>query len=93
MGAGLAGERGDPLGLVAMAFYGVLFVVGALRWDELVAWGKEHPVADRIVLAPLVFFAAALVTDLPLAVCGVIAVIAAAALVLVDLGRRRGTAT
>jgi hypothetical protein len=93
MGAGLADERGDPLGIAAVVFYGVLFVVGALRWDELVAWGKRHPLADRMLLAPLVFFGAALLTDLPLAACGAIAVIAAAALVLVDARRRRGTAT
>ena len=90
MGAGLANERGDALGLVATAFYATLFVIGALRWDGLVAWGKRHPVADRALMFPLAFFAVALFASVPLAVCALIA--AAATLVFVAVGPRRRAA-
>jgi hypothetical protein len=90
VGAGVANERGDAVGLPAAAFYAGLFAIGVLRWDELVAWGKRHPVADRAVMAPLMFFTLALLTELPLLACAGLGVLAAVLLVVVDALRRRG---
>jgi hypothetical protein len=92
MGAGVANERGDPLGLIAAAFYAVLFCTAVLRWRDPLAWGRAHPLADRALMAPLTFFAAAFLTDLPLWVCAAIGLAAAAVLVLVDVRRRRAGA-
>jgi hypothetical protein len=86
IGGGLADERGDAVGLAAAGFYATLFAVAALRWDDLVAWGKRHPVADRSLILPLAFFTVALLTNFPLLVCAAIAL--AGTVVFVVLGTR-----
>jgi hypothetical protein len=82
MAAGMDDERGGVMAAAAFALYGSLFVWYVLDGDGMRAFSRAHPVADRMLLAPLVFFALAMLTNLPLLACGAIAVACAAAFVL-----------
>jgi hypothetical protein len=86
IGAGMANERGDALGLIAIPVYAGIFISG-IFWR---AWLREHPLVDRAFAAPIFFFAFAFLTNLSLAVCAALGVTAAIALAVV--AQRRGPA-
>jgi O-antigen/teichoic acid export membrane protein len=85
IGAGIANERGDALGLTAIVAYAAIFLAGVFRRD----WLRAHPSVDRAAAAPIFFFTAAFLTNLSLGVCAAIGVAAAVALVLMARRRER----
>lgn len=87
VGAGIANERGDAVGLIAIPVYAAIFLVGLFRTD----WLRRHPWVDRAAAAPIVFFTLAFLTDLSLWVCAAIAAAAAVAMALVSRSRENSS--
>ena len=88
----LGDERGVVVGLVAAVVFGPLFVLGAFRRRELIAWSQAHPNLDLLWPPAIFFLAFAGWSDWPLWVCGAAALgggVAMAAVAVV--GRRRRT--
>ena len=88
-------RRGAALGVVATVF----FVGGSVWWvaspSRAMAWSRRHPALDALAAAPLMFFALAIFTTMPLLACAAGGVVAGAALagVRAILDRRRGFGT
>lgn len=84
-------RRGAVAGLVALVIYGVGSAHTVLRWDKTIAWSKDHPFLDGLLVVPLLFLALAYLTDLGLLLCLAIAACAGVALMPLQhwLRRRR----
>lgn len=84
-------RRGAVAGLVALAVYGVVFAVIAVKQEAVSRWSKTHPVLDSALIAPLAFLALANVTGLAVVTCALIS-LGVWLLVLPLVHRRRASA-
>lgn len=82
-------RRGAAWGLAAFAIHGVVFAVAAFKHRETLAWSRQHPKLDSLLLVPLVSLALASFSDLGSAVCVAIGVSAWALLLPLVLSRRK----
>ncbi len=76
-------ERGAAMGLAAAGFFAMFFGASVRRGEPLGGRLRAHPLLDGSLLAPVTFFAAAILTDRSLAACAVAGVVAGAALLAV----------
>ncbi|GAB3074451.1 hypothetical protein GCM10027080_17560 [Pedococcus soli] len=72
---GIASKRGWAVGGLAAVLYGGLALLFALRPEGVRSWSRRHPTLDRAFLGPLVLFAVAYFTSLPLWLCVLIGVV------------------
>lgn len=82
-------KRGTIVGVIALVAYGGIFVLGAFNHAALLRWSRRHVALDALAMALLVFLALAYLTSLPLWLCALAGLAAAAALVPVAVRRRR----
>ena len=87
--AGLFAKRGVAVGTAAVIVYGLLTVPVLLRWDQVTAWSKRHPLLDSLVIIPTLFLALAYITRLSIVICVLIALGAGSLLVAFAFVRRR----
>ena len=66
-------ERGGFVGLVALATYVPLVVAWLRRPEESKAWSRDHPWLDSLLIVPLAFVLVAVLDDIPLVTCALIA--------------------
>ncbi|WP_405143431.1 hypothetical protein OG589_38225 [Sphaerisporangium sp. NBC_01403] len=64
----LTEKHGPVLGVLAGIVYASLALV-PLALDQVTSWSKAHPFLDSLILLPLLFFALAYLTQLPLIAC------------------------
>jgi uncharacterized membrane protein (DUF2068 family) len=83
-------QRGAVVGVVALAVYAGIFLMGAFGHDALLGWSARHVALDALLIVPLAFLALALCTGWPVGLCVLIAVAAGAVLVPVAARRRGG---
>lgn len=67
--AALGVRRGVAVGIIAAVVYGSGALACAAAWQRTVAWSKQHPLLDSLLIVPLLFLAVAYLTDLPIGLC------------------------
>lgn len=93
--AALGVRRGVAVGFVAAVVYGFIALPAAVAWERTVAWSKQHPLLDSLVIIPLLSLALAYRAHLSIGLCVVVAVLAGGLLVGLSavLRRRRRSRT
>lgn len=91
--SGFYDRRGVWYALLAGVVYGLLFVVVGARHAQTIAWSKQHPWLDSLILIPLAFLALAMFTGLAALPMLGISVVAWIALIAVRELRRGGPRT
>jgi hypothetical protein len=69
-------QRGAVVGVVALAVYAGIFLMGAFGHDALLGWSARHVALDALLIVPLAFLALAMCTGWPVGLCVLIAVAA-----------------
>ena len=80
----LGGERGVVVGVVGALVFGPLFLLGAFRREQLIAWSQAHPNLDLLWAPAILFLAFAGWSPWPLWVCAAAAL--AGGVVLAGIG-------
>ncbi|WP_433615431.1 hypothetical protein ACQP2P_11560 [Dactylosporangium sp. CA-139114] len=89
MGSGMTVLRGPVFGLLAFAFYGLIFGIGAVSMSRVRRWSAEHMVADASFIVPGMFFALLIIPVLPWWAAALIALAAGVVVVPFMVRRRR----